>query len=123
MGKYVPLDGYPQPFSSKIENRGDFFGSNNYQTGGEQIVPQTFGLSAFESVSFAPLAYSQNYYAKVIYPTNPVNTELRASAFQSNGANANGQVLVQWFVAANNAQVAANTNLAAEGIRMSIVGI
>jgi len=123
MGKFVPLPGYPVPVSNKIENRGDFFGTSNYQAGGELIVPATYGMTAIESVQFTNFAFSGNYYAQVIYPNNPNSTELQATAFQSASNNNNLNVQVKWLIAANNAQVANNTNLAAEGIRVHIVGV
>ena len=123
MGKAIGLPGYGSgAAATKIKWRGDIFGTSNYQAAGELVTPAQFGMSAIEELIVPSLSYSGNYFARVLYPTNPTNVEQQAAAFQSNFNNSANNVLLAWY-AANNTQVANNTNLAAEGIRISVTGI
>lgn len=129
MGKFISLPGYPTASwgATKVA-RGDFFGTNNYQAGGELIVPGTFGLGAFETAgaSFSGYSYSNNYFARVVAPNNlSANGEQLAPVYTANASNGNNtnQLVVKWFIASNNAEVANNTNLSAEGVRFTAEGV
>lgn len=128
----IPLPGYPTAAwgSTKVW-RGDHFGPTAYNnTTGEILTAAPFfGPGGIESVSpeFGGYTFSNNYYVKAFLPNNtaPVNTEQYASAFGVSNANANANNMPQlvWYIASNNAQVAANTNLAAEVVRLSVTGV
>ncbi len=127
MGKFVSLGNYPtSAWGATKVAKGDFFGSNNYQQGGEVLVPGSFGLQSIESVEFSgAFAPSNNYFARVAYPANSFNAaEQIAPTFSQtpSGANNTNAPVVKWFIASNNAEVANNTNLAAELVRTTVFG-
>lgn len=112
----IPYDGYPAPGARavKLEWAGDFIGSNNYQQGGYNLNASALGMSRIETAGFSPLSQSGNFYAKVTYPALSSNSENRAPTFP--------YITVLWY-AANNTQVANNTDLSAEIAQLSVVGI
>jgi hypothetical protein len=112
---FIPYDGYPQPFGAKIAAAGDLFGSNNYQVGGYNFYPASAGMSRFEHAHSSSLTQSGNYYFRVIYPNISGNNELRAPTFP--------YVVLKWYYAANNNEVANNTSLAAEVGQFDSIGI
>ncbi len=129
MGKFVPLPNYPTPAwgATKVTS-GDFFGSNNYQQGGEVQIPQTYGFGGIESIKFAGTAYSvsNNYFARAVYPANSFSAnEGLAPSFGQNASSANNTnaPVIKWFIASNNVEVANNTNLAAEVVRADFFGV
>ena len=77
MGKFVPCGGYPTAAWGQAKvTRGDFFGSNNYQQGGEVQVPGTYGFpGGIEAIDTEGTQYavSNNYFARVAYPANSFN--------------------------------------------------
>lgn len=131
MGLFKAMPNYPTPaWGATKVTRGDFFGTSNYQAGGEVLSPGAFGFGGLERFEPAPnagnninqfFAYSQNYYAVVQYPANSSSsTEQFAPTYA--GRASNNQIIVRWF-AANNAEVANNTNLAAEAVPVTVFGI
>lgn len=129
MGKFIKLPNYPTAaWGATQVNRGDFFGSNNYQQGGEVQVPGTYGFQGIEAIQFDGTAYSvsNNYFARVSYPANSFNSaEQLAPAFgqTASAANNTNAPVIKWFIASNNAEVANNTNLAAEVVRATFWGV
>jgi hypothetical protein len=112
----IPYDGYPAPGGRavKIEWAGDHFGPANYQQGGYNENASYLGMSRIETAGFSALAQSGNFYAKAIYPAISGNNETRAPTFP--------YITVKWY-AANNTEVANNTNLSAEVSQLSVTGI
>lgn len=127
---YIPLPGYPAAAWGQTRVwRGDHIGPLIYVTGGEFPTPAAFGFpGGIESVGvdFGGNSYSGTYYVKALQPANSFSaSEQRAPAFGATASNANAtnQIAIQWFYTNNNAQVAANTNLAAEGVRLVAYGV
>ena len=112
-----PYDGYPAPaaFDVKIHWAGDHFGPTAYTTGGYTLPATGYGMSRFEWVNTSPRSQSGNYYALVFYPAISGNAEVGAPSFPN--------VTLKWYNAANNVEVAANTNLNGEVIQMVMIGI
>lgn len=118
----IPCDQYPGPtWPVKEQWVGDHFGpgasanTGNYATGGYNLSSSALGFpGGFEWVQMS-YAQSGNYFARALYPANSGNTESRAVTF----ANVN----IQWFYANNSAQVANNTDLSAECVRLLAIGI
>jgi hypothetical protein len=112
-----PLDGYPAAAASSAKRQwaGDYFGPANYQQPGETVPVASLALMGFEYAIPAALSQSNNYYAKVIYPAASGVNETRAPTYAN--------MTLQWYYAANNVQVANNSNLSAEVTRLVVVGI
>lgn len=126
----IPLPGYPTAAWGQTRVwHGDHTGPALYVTGGEFVTPASFGFpGGLESVGsqFSGNSYSGTYYTRMIPPANSFSaSELRAPAFGANASTANNtnQIAIKWFYSANNNEVAANTNLAAEGIRIIAYGV
>jgi hypothetical protein len=124
----IPLPGYPTAYANKIYWRGDHVGQANYSTGGEFIPPLSFGMQGVEDIgsSFGGFSYSNNYYVKAWLPANSFSAnEQFASSFGPNASNANvnNYPALIWYYANNNNQVAANANLSAEGVRLTVIGV
>ena len=117
----VPYDGYPAPGAEAVKNQwaGDHFGpgpaQGNYQQGGYNLTPSGLGMTRIETVGVSALSQSNNYYARVLYPAISANTETRAPGFNS--------VLLKWYYAANNVEVANNTNLFGECVQLRAYGL
>jgi hypothetical protein len=113
----VACDAYPSPgaMAVKIPWIGDHFGPQNYQANGYSLTAFALGMSGFEWVEFTASSNSGNYLVSGILPGGAGNTEFRAVTYP--------YVTVQWFYAANGNQVANNTNLSAEQIRLFAIGI
>ena|SRR5271165_80849 len=119
----IALPGYMSPvgYSRKIAWAGDMFGSNNYQAGGyNENANSGFGMSAFEKfgIDFGGINIGGTFgtYIAKSKPGNiSSNTEAQAPTFQ--------YVTVQWFYAANNVEVANNTDLSAQGVRVDARGV
>lgn len=94
---------------------GDLFGNNNYQTTGDLYTASQFGMSGFTQIDPQARSNSANYSVAPIYPANASNSA-EAYAPASNNAN------LHWY-SANGTEVANNTNLAAEVMRVQIWGI
>ena len=119
----VPYGQYPlnAGFSTKITWAGDHFGpgaagntGNNYNQNGYTINASSLGLSNFERVDLG-YSLSQNYFARAYYPNNTAN----ASETQAVPPTS---VTVTWYYAANSVQVANNTDLSAECVKMLVIG-
>ena len=129
MGKTVNLPGYSTAAWGQTKVwRGDFFGSSNYQQGGEVQTPQPYGFAGLEAINFDGTAFaaSNNYFARVAYPANSFNnTEFQATTFGQSASSANNTnaPVIKWFIASNSAEVANNTNLSAEVVRITAYGI
>ena len=131
-GAWIPLPGYPTAAWGQTKVwRGDHVGPANYATGGEIPVPGAFGFpGGIEEIGagFGGYSYSNNYYVKMFPPVAAGNTfnvnESFAPVWPANASNANNtnQIQIVWYYAANNVQVAANTTLAAEGVRITAYG-
>ena len=127
-GAWIPCPGAPTDIGNRKFWRGDHVGPALYATGGEIPVPSAFGFPGYiEEIgaAFGGASYSTTYYVKMVPPANSFNaSEQSAPTWGANASNANNtnQIQVQWFYTANNVQVAANTNLAAEGVRITAWG-
>jgi hypothetical protein len=120
----IPYDPYPGPgvVAVKLEWAGDHFGPGtagntgaNYNQNGYTLTAASLGMSGFERVDLG-YSISQNYFARAYYPANSSNaSETRAST----AAN----VTVTWYYAANSVQVANNTDLSGECVKMYALGI
>lgn len=129
MGQVIPLQNYPTAaWGATRVSRGDFFGSNSYQQGGEVQTPIPFGFAGgIEEMGFSGGGYSASgtYFARVAYPANSFSaSELKATSWGQNASSANNTnaPVVKWFYAANSVEVANNTNLAAEVVRYTSYG-
>jgi len=115
----IPLPGYMTTDPpTRGYWKGDFFGNNNYQQGGDTHHASDYGMGGIETfgISASGLSSSGNYSGKVFPPANASNnSEVQASAWAT--------VTVKWFYTANNNEVANNTNLNAESLRLDIVGV
>lgn len=124
----IPVPNYPSVYGPSKVNLVDHVGPANYVTGGESILPSWFGFPAYiETVGseFSGNSFSTNYYVRIVPPANSFNAnELYASTWGANASNANNVNSLQllWYYSANNNQVAANTNLSAEGVRLRAYG-
>lgn len=119
-GQNIPYAGYPGPGVTAIRNEwaGDHFGpgvtQGNYQANGYNMSAQSFGMSRIETVGASAWAQSNNFYVVVRYPASSANTETSAVGFNS--------VNIRWY-AANNNEVANNTNLNAEVVQLRAYGL
>lgn len=118
----IALPGYYSPvgYSRKLTWAGDMFGSNNYQTGGYNENASSFGMAGFEKVGVdfggINIAGTFGTYTAKVKPGNLAsNTEANAPVFS--------YVTVQWYYSANNAEVANNTDLSAQGVRIDARGV
>jgi hypothetical protein len=113
----IPCDGYPASaaLAVKQEYIGDHFGSNSYQIGGYPINCNDVGLNGFEWVAFTGGSNTGNYTTSAVLAGASGNTEQRARVFPS--------ITMQWYYANNGNEVANNTNLSAECIRLFAIGI
>lgn len=110
------LPGYPQPFGSRNVNIASHQGPNPYLTGGENYYAgASAGWGSFDAVE-GGASYNNSaagtYLVRPLYPIG--QAQLSAS-----GSN---NVKLGWFVAANGAQVANNTDLSAEYVRLRSFG-
>lgn len=116
----VPCDQYPAPGTPAIKNWwvGDHFGpgnaggSANYNQNGYNLNASALGINGFEVVDGFGTSQSGNYIARRFYPAISGNSnvqETRGATFP--------YVTIEWFYAANNIQVANNTDLSAEVVR------
>ena len=120
----IPVDGYPAPGADAIKEvwRGDHWGpgnnanTGNYLTGGYNLNASALGMAGIEVAAVSALSQSGNYFARIIYPANfSANTEVRAPTYS--------YVKVLWYVASNSNEVGNNTDLSAEVVRLSAIGI
>lgn len=113
----IPYDGYPAPGARavKVEWAGDHVGTSNYQAGGYNENASYFGMGRIELAGVSALSQSGNYFARAIYPAISSNSEARAPGFNA--------ITMKWYTAANSVEVANNTNLSAEIVQLSVVGI
>ena len=118
--KKIPLPGYMTAgaSASRLEWKGDMFGNNSYQQGGDVLSASDFGLVGIESFSpsLGSYSFSGTYFVKVTPPSGSSNiNEVMAPTYNN--------ATVLWYYSANNVQVANNANLSLEGIRLSVVGV
>ncbi len=118
----IPCDQYPgSTLPAKIQWVGDHFGpgananTGNYTTGGYNLNSSAIGFTGIEFVQTGSYSESANYFARIFYPNVSGNTETRAATFAS--------VNVKWYYAANSNEVANNTDLSAEVVRVFANGI
>lgn len=118
------LPGYTSPvgYSRKLVWAGDVFGSNNYQQGGYTDPANGYGMVAFEKygIDFGGLTIAGATLGTYKVTATPaaniaVAGEGQAPCFTS--------VVLKWFYAANNAEVANNTDLSAQGVRVDTRGV
>lgn len=112
----IPYAGYPAPGALDIKNHwaGDHFGPANYQAGGYNLNAAALTFGRLEWAQFSHLAQSGNYYARPFFPAISGNAELGAPGFS--------YITVKWY-AANNSEVANNTNLSAEVAQLFAFGM
>lgn len=114
----VACDQYPGPgaLAVKIPWIGDHFGPQNYQAGGYNLTSFALGLpGGLEWVNFTAGSNSGNYLISGVYPGGAGQNEFRGVTYP--------YITMQWFYAANGSEVANNTNLSAEVIRLFALGI
>ena len=118
MAQSIPYAGYPASGARavKIEWSGDHVGANNYQAGGYNLTAISLGMSRIETASFSSRSNSSNYFALAFYSAN-------SSANNETSAVPQNSVTVKWYTAANSVEVANNTNLSAEIVKLTAVGI
>jgi hypothetical protein len=104
----IQFPGYPgaSVAANRMAARGQHFGSNNYQVGGYNITAQSLGMQYIEMYDILSFAVSNNYYARPNYPNTGANNAAQAVPPT--------YVTLKWYYAANNNEVANNTNLNAE---------
>ena len=113
----IPFDGFPAPAAAaiKIDWRGDHFGPANYQIGGYNLNASSLGMSRVEIVGVSARSQTGNYFALAFYPANSGNNETQAIPPT--------YVTLKWYTAANSVEVANNTNLNAEVVQLSAIGL
>lgn len=120
----IPLPGYTSPvgYMRKLVWSGDLSGSNNYQAGGYQIAATDFGMTGIEEMGFGfgginiSGAAQNTYVVKVKPPANLASNSVgQAPCFAT--------ATLQWYVSANNAEVANGTDLSAQMVRANVRGI
>lgn len=113
-----PLPGYPQPFGSRMINICTHQGPANYQQGNnsDTVVAHAVGFSVFDKVEAGASVDANNYPA--VYTVRPQYPAGQA-ILTSQGSN---QINYQWLYTANGNEVANNTNLAGEYVRVSYFG-
>jgi len=95
---------------------GDFFGSNNYQAGGNNVNAGDFGMSAMAFTEIMGHSFSGTYDLRLIPATNASNlNESMAAYFQT--------LTAKCYYSANSVEVANNTNLSAEAFRIHVRGL
>ncbi len=110
------LPNYPQAFGSRQAAVATYQGPNPYLTGGENVTTQgVFGGGSFDKVEGGTSFNSSAAGTYIVRPVYPVGQA-------TIGASGSNNVKMQWVVAANGAEVANNTNLAAEYCRVMFVG-
>ena len=112
----VVADGSGAKISCKrVYWEGDIFGNNNYQTTGDLYTASQFGMAGISFVSPNDRSLSGTYVPAAIFPANSSNS---AEANAPAPANFN----LHWY-AANGTEVANNSNLGAEVVRVQIWGV
>ncbi len=121
IGKFIPKQGYPtSAWGQTRVTCGDLFGTSNYQAGGDAFVPTPFFPGgSIEKIEMSAGGYStsNNYFGRVSYPANSFSTtEPYSPNFGQTGSTANSTnaPIFKVYIAGNSAEVANNTNLAAE---------
>jgi hypothetical protein len=94
---------------------GDIFGNNNYQNTGDLYTASQFGMSGMTVFDPQGRTSSGNYELAFIFPANSSNSNESYAPAPANGN-------LHWY-SANGTEVANNTNLAAEVIRVQIWGL
>jgi hypothetical protein len=106
--------GGPSAAATKIFVTGDIFGNNNYQQTGDSYTASQFGLAGVERFS-AGKTNSGNYSVNFLPPANSSSANETVAPTPQN-------FTAHWY-GANGTEVANNTNLAAEVVRIEIWGI
>jgi hypothetical protein len=96
---------------------GDYFGNNNYQQGGDKTYASDWGLSGIEHFGVQSGRSASGTYSVVVYP--PANS----SNANESVASTYNNVTLKWLYAANGVEVANNTNLSAESLRVFVIGV
>jgi len=117
--KPTPGGGGPGQQCVKLYWAGDLFGNNAYVGGanntGDLYNASQFGMSGIEFVNVNDRTYSTTYVPAAIFPANSANSNEAVGPCPAN-------FYMRWF-SANGTEVANNTNLAAEIIRVQIYGV
>lgn len=115
----IPLPGYgssnPKP---GLRWAGDYFGNNNYQQGGDKSYATDYGMVGIEEINFTfgGVSSSGTYTAKATAANNSTSiNELYAPAYNN--------VTIKWYYTANSVEVANNTNLNNDSVRLAITGV
>jgi hypothetical protein len=105
----------PNIASKRLYWEGDLFGNSNYQNTGDLYTASQFGMAGITVFDPEVRSQSGNYEAALLFPANASNAN---EAYAPAPANGN----LHWY-SANGTEVANNTNLAAEIIRVQIWGL
>jgi hypothetical protein len=96
---------------------GDVFGNNSYQAGGDVLSARDLGMSGIEFLNImAGRSNSGTYYAVQNPPSSAANIGEGAAPAYNN-------CTILWYYAANSVQVANNSNLSLECLRIWAVGV
>lgn len=113
-----PLPGYQQPWGSKKVAIVEINGPAEYELGydeGHVLDAKQFGFNGIEAVIPVSEAYSGTYYVR------PRATTVDAAPSANLGVGR--YYYLRWYVKATNAEVADETDLSAEKIRVALVGV
>ena len=117
--KATPGGGGPAQAAIRLYWAGDLFGNNNYQGGanntGDLYSASQFGMAGVEFVNVNDRTLSSTYVPAAIFPANSSNSNEGVAPTPQN-------FYLRWF-AANGTEVANNTNLAAEIVKVQIWGV
>ncbi len=120
----IPLPGYPQPFGTRFIDIVTHQGPTSYTTGGENVgVPAGWGSidRAGAGQSFNNTATGQ-YSVQVLYPIGQAPL-LSGNSIQLGGVpTGSSSIKLKWSTASNGTEVASNTNLSGEFVRVDYYG-
>jgi hypothetical protein len=101
------LAGYPISVGDKQKGVYDHVGPASYQTGGESVPANDFGMSSIDFVLMSAYSLSGNYIVIALYQT----------------AQNVGSVVLTWYQTATGIQPPGGTNLSGEHVRMEVIGV
>ncbi len=105
------------PGAAAVKHYGvyDIFGNNNYQTTGDLYTASQFGIGGVEFVDVADRTHSGTYSAAALPPANSSNSSELVAPCANN--------FTLHYYSANGTEVANNTDLSAEILRIKIMGV
>lgn len=103
----TPLTGYPLSLGDKQRGVFDHTGPASYQTGGETVPANDFGMNLIDFVLMSAYSLSGNYIVIAFYPL-------------SQGVST---ITLAWYQVATGIQPPQGTNLSTEHVRIEVTGV